>query len=546
MVLLIDSQDTKNALRGLLTEVSGAGASIGIEDLSRSIDGGELSLEQCSDLTRAVNVLSGYSRFTRLRELATYGALVHRKEDALVSLDYMPLEENWESIWIKFASTSLPMDVLHELAERGRISDPNAVKVIDSALRHMSRLSLSKAMHSAGGLLLRFFADDGHHGMFEITMDDPLDAHPESVVRRLSERGIRESVYLLYKVIGEDGVDEILRSYAVQLAFFIAKHRADALAGDKRDFFIDKVVRPVLLDSQMFHVYTAYLTLRLMDPEAASRLEYGDVGHYPSLGGEGSKIEQYFEVTASSLREGIFETVLEGLSDVEESYLNVVPFDMTRPRHVLSEYRPDKPVGITDDKYELLKKLASQPGFTQTAMWSEFFSLSQNGMSPPQRDIVMLEFGGSSFYVLDGHHRIAAAILGAANGIIPPEWITGIPAIVWTTRELPVPLMQDILTLGVELTWPDLFPDDEKVQRFFAKKGGGAFGGNSNGSLGSGGGSVDPIASGGISRATQPAASNRMPDGDRIAQALRIVYPYAMHAMGLRAFITPTLRTPLV
>jgi len=503
------------ALRPFLTQArkDSSDVSIDWERLEGLIRGGELSIDDRFELTRAFQELTGGSRFAALRTLVHSGLYVVSEGGRLVTPDHFPMEESWHEVWERFASTALPMDRLYELADedngRTRFFYPEMVEIIEQALANTGRSSISLAMHAAGSLLLRFFAEDELSGAFEITRGSPSDVHPEAVVKRLSERGVRDASYLLFKILGGRGVDPVLRSYAIQIALFMAKHKSHALADDSRRFFIDRVIRPALKDEEMFNVYTAYLALRLFEPAMAANLNYGDVGHYRPMGHFDDKYDQYIRATFGSLRMTIFGSVLEGLVDFGEGVFDRAPFGLTRPMHILPDYRPDQQrMPLVKNKFERLRELASHSGFTREKMWKDFFTYTEDASGQAGRDIEMLDIGDGQLYVLDGHGRVASAIMAAAYGVIPSEWLIEVPASFHVTRDLPTPLMYDIVTLGVDLTWPDLFPGDERVQRFLAEKDKGPGGGGSGGMSGPGGGlgtSSNEMNGGGMMGSFSPA-----------------------------------------
>lgn len=153
---------------------------------------------------------------------------------------------------------------------------------------------------------------------------------------------------------------------------------------------------------------------------------------------------------------------------------NTVSFDRTqalsieqfRPIHSLADYHPDpkRRRPITAGKYQKIRQIVDEEGLNRDAFFRRFLSFAEHE-NEEGIWIRVLELPHSSSSLADprilvqGHHRVAALLLAAGDGVIPKEWLDEIPVKVYRyDGSMPEILVRRIITLGVGLTWPDLFP----------------------------------------------------------------------------------------
>jgi len=137
-----------------------------------------------------------------------------------------------------------------------------------------------------------------------------------------------------------------------------------------------------------------------------------------------------------------------------------VPVTSIRPIHSLADYQPDSGLrqDLMESHYRRLKGLIGKHGLNRRIIITTLFNFeggTNQGLPP------VIRFGPSQYYLANGHHRVAAFIKAALDGIIPREWLNKpIPVLRtdFNDPHMPPQLARYFLTLGVKLSWQDLFP----------------------------------------------------------------------------------------
>jgi len=151
---------------------------------------------------------------------------------------------------------------------------------------------------------------------------------------------------------------------------------------------------------------------------------------------------------------------IESASMVSDASISISSFS---PIHSLADYNPD-PVqrgDIVEQKYELLKQIIAESGTNGTNERDDVMRrfLTSPSLDGNEEGIHVLVLPSGRTYLIEGHHRVAALIKAAEDGTIPQEWLDHIPVTMLVYRgNMPEALIRRVLTLGVDLTWADLFP----------------------------------------------------------------------------------------
>jgi len=187
-------------------------------------------------------------------------------------------------------------------------------------------------------------------------------------------------------------------------------------------------------------------------------------------------IDRYHYVTGMRARPRFSILSLFYSNPVKEAY---VPTTSIRPIHSLADYQPDSDLrkNVMEDAYNRLQQLIDKHGLDRKKLLSKFFCVANDdNIYPP----LVVRFGPSQYYLGNGHHRVAAFIKAALDGLIPHEWLNKpIPVrrVDYNHPDMPLQLARYFLTLGVKLSWQDLFPGGtdftglpELTERGFARE----------------------------------------------------------------------------
>lgn len=137
-------------------------------------------------------------------------------------------------------------------------------------------------------------------------------------------------------------------------------------------------------------------------------------------------------------------------------------FDLrdVHPIHSLADFNPDheKRQQMFVEKYIKLQGLVSRYGVeAREAIINKCLRIpSASGVAEP---IGVLRFSDGSQYLMQGHHRMAALVVAVQRGVIPANWLDGLPLDLMTyTGDVPESYLKLMITGGADLTWDDLFP----------------------------------------------------------------------------------------
>ncbi len=145
------------------------------------------------------------------------------------------------------------------------------------------------------------------------------------------------------------------------------------------------------------------------------------------------------------------------------------------PYHSLADFypNPDSRPPAMEDKYRILKRIVEFFGTAdKDGTLATFFGTPSYGYGK-EESVLVLELSGGERLLLQGHHRIAALIKAAAEGIIPASWLDKIPVTVLRYKgPMPEALIRRTLLPPNKLTWPDLFPRGTDLSRVSFERGG--------------------------------------------------------------------------
>jgi hypothetical protein len=149
--------------------------------------------------------------------------------------------------------------------------------------------------------------------------------------------------------------------------------------------------------------------------------------------------------------------VVYSMLDDLESSSKSLPLKQVQPIHSLADFNPEpsKRKMITEEKYEKVLSALKDSDGEKSRFFSKYFDgEDSNGYTK------ILELSSGEFYVFDGHHRLSALFLAASRGDLPSQWLSEpIPFnLVKYHGPIPKPVIRRALTMGVKLSWRDLFP----------------------------------------------------------------------------------------
>ncbi|MBI1908834.1 MAG: hypothetical protein HYS22_01525 [Deltaproteobacteria bacterium] len=231
----------------------------------------------------------------------------------------------------------------------------------------------------------------------------------------------------------------------------------------------DPVLRIVALgmkDPDPTNSYLAWKILKMLDP-AAARVVGRDSftegvstasGESPEFGISPYVIDNDHQ---NLMRSNLFIQLLSG--SVPET--TVVSIDEVVPIHSLADYNPDPRhrKGIVDEKYAALRRIVVEEGegADRERVIGRFFALPD--VAGHEQSVKVLRLPSGRQFVIDGQHRMATLIRAAREGLIPSDWLDAVGPVERTTYQgdIPEAVIEHTLTLGVDLSWKDLFPESE-------------------------------------------------------------------------------------
>ncbi|MDO8644007.1 MAG: hypothetical protein Q7S00_03445, partial [bacterium] len=164
-------------------------------------------------------------------------------------------------------------------------------------------------------------------------------------------------------------------------------------------------------------------------------------------------VERYF-YNPSPWHSRALSIVFRDLTAVGSSSLSIDGF---RPLHSLADYNPDPDYrsNVLERKVEQIRQTADRS--TVEKILQALAPLTVPEGEEPQ--IRVLEIESGERILIQGHHRVAALIVAASEGLIPPEFLDQIPVELYryTGTTFPPAWVRHFLFLG-NLQWTDLFP----------------------------------------------------------------------------------------
>lgn len=279
------------------------------------------------------------------------------------------------------------------------------------------------------------------------------------------DRDLGQVLPILQEIVGDQGLDPLYRFFVIEVLRrfamdddrkhdFIAIKRSGDVAQSRG--VVVRVLRDAIRDRSALNVWAAYSALEETG-EALPLLLESEVGGDAALSVRQSPefgIERYVHADGSDrLGQTQYFVSLMGLYQLDA--LKYVPIRNALPIHSLADYNPDRwrRSAIARQYAENLKDIVDEEGGEREDVFARFF-----GSGDPWERPRLLSLADGRLYLVQGHHRIAALLMAAAEGIIPRAWLEEVPFVV-TTDDFNHPLIvKKILTLGVDLSWPDLFP----------------------------------------------------------------------------------------
>jgi len=296
-----------------------------------------------------------------------------------------------------------------------------------------------------------------------------------------AERVLKQDLVLFKKILADKSVSPLLHSYVLMLL------RAILNAYDTRECWLydlaegseirdvyDLVYPFLSVDGQFYNVFLAYEILQMIyDIEEADDEELS-IGEYPSAGVRQSMqfgLKKYFSLIGSPKHDGPHDHLYNFFmwdalhGSIYESGDRAVSLRDILPIHSLADYNPNPSVrkSITAGYLTKLRAIVEGAGLTRESLFKAF-GLPSSGDTVA--DVKVLLLGDGSSYLIQGHHRMAALIMAGLEGLIPMDWLNGVPLHVMKTAYHHA-LARPLVTRGVQLAWPDLFPAGTDFKGFF-------------------------------------------------------------------------------
>jgi len=217
-----------------------------------------------------------------------------------------------------------------------------------------------------------------------------------------------------------------------------------------------------LKDRESIIVFSAWQSMANMNLEAANQVQDDSFSDRPT-----SYLQQspefgigryiYDDPFLAEAWNGLL-TEMSGNRTYESASLSINQFS---PVHSLLDYHPGphQRRGIMAEKYKLLKNAIDAMGLSDRDKVLRLFFDYPSYRDQRSERILVLELPSGERFLYQGHHRIAALIKAAADGVIPSDWLDDIPVTaVRYNGDIPSALIRRVFTRGIDLLWTELFP----------------------------------------------------------------------------------------
>ena len=340
------------------------------------------------------------------------------------------------------------------------------VNVIDAGLLKGNTINLNPVVFPDCCRRLIRYAEAWGYGEIGLIANARRSQDPSVISRDLAFFEIPGTIEFLSLAATDSRADALFRNYCLEIAAGIYFKDMASLDARARMTLRNGIARPLLRDPDILNAYKAFFFMRRIDASRTIRVAGSDIGgdagsvvnQSPEFG-----IEKYVEPD-NSVRHRIrlqMTGLLQkpgswGAGEVIEN--PSVPISRIIPAHSLADFNPNpqRRRAVLEQKVRELKGIVAETGLDREKVLEKF-----TGMDLPffwVDGVVLYEVDNGEYIVGEGHHRFAALIKAAHDGIIPADWLDSIPVNSWPTKEYPPAFTRKVLGMGAILTWPELFP----------------------------------------------------------------------------------------
>lgn len=354
-----------------------------------------------------------------------------------------------QELWLRYRKQRFaPRSIITQLAEANRNDVLRRIIDWEFEYEHPS----TPGIDALGSLILEREAQQACYRGLQESFQNMPTGRPEELVDSLTPQ-LRSHLGNLLDAILESGKGPVTRYYAVSLLPSLANNRSPRAKIKS----LPQIIERGLADEEPLIVLKTLEVLRHITPKLVSRIHPHDISwqkwkpltESPEFG-----IKRY--LYGSPLQRAARRQVLSYILDDYILEEKVLPVSLLRPIHSLADYHPDPSHRHNGMKKqcERLQTLTRRYGYDRDRVFRDYFDLP----GPFALEAMFT----SRLPVLGGHRHIAGLLKAASQGVIPEAWLDeGIPVkIVYYTGKFPKQLLSLFLTLGTELTWSDLFPQE--------------------------------------------------------------------------------------